>query len=369
MIVLNIELDNIFLFKNFSANFTYPKKIVGSTIEDEYLKGHPNFRYKKINIIMGANASGKTSLGKAIMNIFNFLDKKNYMHIVDSIDDKTKPMNFSIDLAGNEDVMYRVKCSLPVVADEEFSSELVNLSVQKVPINKSDSYESCVAKLEKLPKEEPLNYVEELEKLEKIYWKFEYPAESGLWLKWKEQDKCFGNILSLILRTLDPAIKEVTKSNDVDDAYVIRFEKKSVIIQNESYLESDILSSGTKEGIVVASLISAIKNGKNLFYYCDEKFSYVHSEVEKAILSVMINSIQENQQLFFTTHNTDILEMNLPKHTFSFLRKDIYSDVQIRMLYANDYLKRSSDSLKKAVENDLFCTQPSYDLVYDIENL
>lgn len=76
VIVLDVRLDNIYAFRNFHLNLTYPKKIVGSCIEDEHLAERPNFRYKKVNIIMGANASGKTTLGHALMYIFNFLSKK-----------------------------------------------------------------------------------------------------------------------------------------------------------------------------------------------------------------------------------------------------------------------------------------------------
>ena len=73
MVVMNLELNNLFGFQDFKVNFSYPKKLVKSTIENEYLETKPNFRYKKVNILMGANASGKTSLGKALVDIFNFL--------------------------------------------------------------------------------------------------------------------------------------------------------------------------------------------------------------------------------------------------------------------------------------------------------
>ena len=78
MVILDVCLDNFYAFKNFHMNLTYPKKIVGSSIGDEHLAGHPNFRYKKVNIIMGGNASGKTTFGYMLMNIFNFIERKNY---------------------------------------------------------------------------------------------------------------------------------------------------------------------------------------------------------------------------------------------------------------------------------------------------
>ncbi|ALF26074.1 hypothetical protein [Fusobacterium nucleatum] len=69
MIVLNLELDNLLGFEDFKINFSYPKKDENSGIKDEFLKGRPNFRYKKVNILLGANYTGKTSIGKAMMAI------------------------------------------------------------------------------------------------------------------------------------------------------------------------------------------------------------------------------------------------------------------------------------------------------------
>ena len=67
MIVMNLKLNRIYGFEDFEISFTYPKKVVNSIIEDEYLEGRERFRYKKAVILMGANATGKTSLGKALL--------------------------------------------------------------------------------------------------------------------------------------------------------------------------------------------------------------------------------------------------------------------------------------------------------------
>ena len=81
MIIMDLKINNFFAFENFHINFSYPKKIVNSYLEDEFLEGYPNFRYQKINIIMGSNATGKTSLGKMILAIFNLINKKNIDYI------------------------------------------------------------------------------------------------------------------------------------------------------------------------------------------------------------------------------------------------------------------------------------------------
>ena len=38
MIVMDIHLDNFMAFKNFHMNMSYPKKIVNSYIEEEFLE-------------------------------------------------------------------------------------------------------------------------------------------------------------------------------------------------------------------------------------------------------------------------------------------------------------------------------------------
>ena len=77
MIVLDLKLKGIYGFDDFSINFTYPKKLVKSIIGDEHLEGRERFRYKKINVLMGSNATGKTSLGRALLKIFSFINTGN----------------------------------------------------------------------------------------------------------------------------------------------------------------------------------------------------------------------------------------------------------------------------------------------------
>lgn len=79
MIIMDLKVDNLLAFHDFHINMTYPKKIVDSYIPEENLKGFNNFRYKKINILLGTNSTGKTSLGIVFMSIFNFIKKRKLM--------------------------------------------------------------------------------------------------------------------------------------------------------------------------------------------------------------------------------------------------------------------------------------------------
>lgn len=372
MIVMDVKLDNFLSFKNFHMNMSYPKKIVGSYIENENLSGYPNFRYKKVNILMGANATGKTSFGKMLMSIFNFMDKKQYDRLTEAIGDTSEEASFSIDFIGDENILYRVETKIAPLTEENYSNKNIEVIVKSMPIRAKDSYETCLERLKNSKQEKHENYIEELEKVTGLSWMFRYPEDYGKAriLSTPKNNKKYTRILEYTLKALDPAICKVEKSSEVDNTYIIRTSNKNVIIQDGKMVNGDLLSSGTKAGIEVAGMVASILEGEYSFYYCDEKFSYIHSDIEKAVLAVMINSLEDNDQIFFTTHNTEILELPLPKHAFVFLKKDVNNEEQpIECISASSLLKRNTDSLKRAVENDLFSVAPATDLIYEIENL
>lgn len=373
MIIMDIKLDNFLAFRNFNLNMSYPKRIVNSYLEDEFLTKRPNFRYKKVNILMGANATGKTTFGKILMRILNFLDKKNYEALTDCIFEKNMKASFSIDLASSSLRLYRVTTSiLPPKVSGKYTVENIKTEVRYTDIKPRDSYESCVQRMKEDDFVGSDNYITELEKLEDLSWLFQYTddyQEKGI-LRTPENSTKYEKILECTLKTLDPSIEYVEKIDGLDDSYIIFTKPKPVIIQDGKIINKDLLSSGTREGIEIAGTIADIAEEKCTFYYCDEKFSYIHSDIEKAILSVIIDLLPKDTQLFFTTHNMDILDLPLPNHSFSFLKKDINDEKKtIQCVSASTFLKRNTDSLRHAVENDLFSAAPSTDLIYDIENL
>ena len=108
MVILNIKLDNLLIFHDFSKNLSYPKKPVHTTIENEHLEGRSNFRYKKLVVLMGANATGKTALGKVLMGIFNFISRKEANKLFPLIDNCLSQASFLIDLAFPDHTLYRI---------------------------------------------------------------------------------------------------------------------------------------------------------------------------------------------------------------------------------------------------------------------
>ena len=352
MIIMNLELDNIYGFKDFKMNFAYPKKIVGSTIENEHLPLRLNFRYKKVNIIMGGNASGKTTLGKAIRDIFYSIVLKQFDGLRNAINDKNKVGKFSADIVLVENVMHRFIGK--IFPDDK----KVIILVQKAYIAKNDSYEKCCKKLKETTKSMGD------ERIKKIGWNFALSEGSEFILINNTDDGLKLAVLEKVLQALDTDIISVKKL-DVKDSYVIKKENQEIIIQEGEVIKESKLSSGTVAGIRIANLISSIILRENGFYYCDEKFSYVHSDLEQAFLSVMINELGDGEQLFFTSHNMDLLEMNLPRHSFSFLRKR----EKIEVVYPSEYIKKNDISLRNAMENDVFDVVPSRDKIYELEDI
>lgn len=370
MIVLDIRLDNFYAFKNFHMNLTYPKKIVDSSIENEHLPGRPRFRYKKVNIFLGANATGKTTFGKILMKIFNFVEKKNFEIITNAIHDTSKKASFALDLASENNDFYRLKCEISPCTEGKYNINDIKVQILTEKIGVRDSYNSCVKRIANTAFTPAENYIEELEKIGELAWLFDYPDVDGIKVDLPNKDVQFCIILENVLKSLDPSIESVRMLKDVEKSYVLTIHNQPFVLQSNVEIKTDVLSSGTKSGIAIARIIYSLMKGLNSFYYCDEKFSYIQSDVEKAILSVMIDFVGPYDQLFFTTHNTDILDMNLPKHAFTFLRKNIANkDCPITCIEASSLLKRNTDSLRNAVENDLFSTAPAVEMIYSLADL
>ncbi len=367
MILMKLKLDNYMAFNDFEMSMTYAKKIVGNQMT-ECLKEHPNFRYKKLNILMGANASGKTSIGRMLLSILNFIARKEYAGITSCINDPEKDAVFEIQFVVNDD-FYRVSSIIKGKKENKsYSSSDFLMKVEQTEIGKSDTYEKTLEKLNsKSDTDYCSDYIRELEKIKNLSWAFEFSGDSvsmaaGYTPKNEER---YLQILKNILQALDPLITDVERVKEVKDTYVIKLGGNQVIIKNGVIADDGLLSSGTREGVSLANMFAAMASGMYSFFYCDEKFSFIHSDIEKAFLSLMAEKLEGDRQLFFTTHNTDILDMNFPKHSFNFLRKEVFDGVcSVSVINAGDYIKKNRDSVKTAVQNDLFSSAPMLEKIF-----
>ncbi len=360
MIILNLSLKGIYGFNDFNINFSYPKKIVNSIIEEEHLDGRERFRYKKAVILMGANATGKTSMGKALLAIFRFINDGNPTPLYETVTDKQG--YFCIDFVNGD---YRLQRLSAQIDTENTNVEIQYLTAE---IGIMDSYEKCVEKLEDKTNEATRTPTSLKKLVGNIQSRFAYPEiEKSLKLTNSNKTTLL-KTLKAVIGTLDPTLQDVSISKDLKDTFIIRRPGTEIVVQNGKLLNKEVLSSGTAEGIDVAMFLAAIASKESSFYYCDEHFSYIQSDIEKRIFGIMLDHIGNNEQLIFTTHNTDMLDLNLPKHSYVFLRKQLEdNNYQVSAISASEVLKRNTDSLRCAVENDVFASLPQDSLLDELE--
>lgn len=328
--------------------------------EDENLKGRERFRYKKAVILMGANATGKTSLGKVLLRIFGYMESGNPVPLCEMV--AREKGDFTIDFVNGDDRLQRLHAKIDTAVND------IEIRYQTAEIGAMDSYEKCVAKLVDYT-EEATRTATSLKKLVgEVRYRFAYP-EIEKTLKLTGMNKrILLKTLRAVIGTLDPTLQDISLAKDLKDTFIIRRDGTEIIIQEGKLLNREVLSSGTAEGIDVAMFLAAMIAKESSFYYCDEHFSYIQSDIEKRIFGIMLDHIEENEQLIFTTHNTDMLDLNLPKHSYTFLRKQLEDGAyKVSAISASEVLKRNTDSIRNAVENDVFASLPQDTLLDELE--
>lgn len=366
MAVLRLDLDNILCFDNFSVDFTYPKKLVGSNLQGEYFANFPNIRYRKVNVVVGSNASGKTSLGRALWKIFLFLSEKESKKISDIVNRPDKPFYILMDYIFSDGDFFRVEIK------KDSPDEEMLVRFQGLHPKANDTYENLLERLDpSKPFESP---VTALNSLNFSGWYFLFPSiEEGfdkISCKYEDSEKAeFCQIFQSVLSTMDPSIKNVYPSTEVPDSFIVDFHDGDAIHITHGDKLSAIrrLSSGTKYAVNVANIIYAIKKHQNGFYFVDEQFSYVGSDVEIACLTKMISLLDDGEQLFFTSHNTELLALPLPNHSFNFMSKN-QADEGPSVIWTNaaSLEKRNNVNIKNLYDNDFFGAIPNVDKILNI---
>lgn len=358
MIILDVKLNNIYGFNDFNISFSYPKKIVNSLIENEYLAERPNFRYKKAVILMGANATGKTSLGRALFHIISFINTGDISALA-AMAPLENDGSFQIDFVNSGFTLHRVSGRIGghYQYDGNPGSEIA-IQYFSAEIDRKDSYEMCVKKLIDRTNELSHDFSKLGKLVGKLNFTFSCPDIKPTAKVTKVDRSIVLKVLKAVIGTLDPTFTDVRISQDLRNSYIICRNNEEMIIQEGKLLNREPLSSGTAEGVDISFFLALLIAEHNGFYYCDEHFSFIQSDIEKRIFGIMLEYLDSNEQLIFTTHNTDMLDLNLPKHSFAFLRKRQEDNYRVTVTYASDILKRSSDSIRCAAENDVFASLP-----------
>lgn len=376
MVIMNVKLDNVLAFSDFKVNFSYPIKLRRSIIENEELSNVPGFRYKKLNVFIGSNASGKTSFIKALWNVLLFLDRKEKAYLEKIINKKKEHSYIEIDLVTEENslsILHRFE----IKTTNQESGIKVEIAHKHINLERKTSYEVCSKKLEGMPRifEDYLNVLERL-KIH-LHWNVILPATEESFERVmffdlhekKDKEKEYIDIMNIVLKTLDPAILGVNKSKDADNAYVVDHSVVGKIIVQDGFSLSSIeyLSSGTKYGFNIANIIFAIKNHVSGIYMIDEQFSYVNTDIEAAILSTMVSLLGPDEQIFFTTHNYDIASLGFPFHSFYFMNKEIEEGkLKVKINCASEAENRNNVVPRSLLDNDVFSISPKVDAILNL---
>lgn len=371
MPIMYLKMDNVLAFNDFEISFSYPVKLRKTLIQDENLAGKSTFRYKKLNIFVGSNATGKTSLVRCIWAILSFLKKKERVIIDNIINYNGKPSTIILDYAFEKDGLSKLS---RIIINSE--NENLMMAYNELSIREGDSYESRIKDLENMDYE-LFDYIDCMNLFDfNTGWNVTLPAteegfESVKIIESTNEDERndYFDILNRVLKTLDPSIINVKKSSDAPNAIVIEHENTiPIIVQSGMKLSGiEYLSSGTKYGINLANIIYSIKYHLNGIYLIDEQFSYVNSDIEGSILSTMISLLGDNEQLFFTTHNANILDLGFPFHSFNFMKKiEVDGEQKIVVSCASEVENRNNVPVRSILDNDMLGTAPNVNRIYEI---
>ena len=140
MIIIGLKINNFYSFKDFKINFSYPRKIKNSLIEHEFIEEIPNFRFKKLNIIMGSNSAGKTTFGKMLRNVFNFIAKQRVDLLLEAVNKEDKEAMFELDIVLKEEDrynLYRLKVVVEkiIINEDEERLNIKRMTLSKVTLN------------------------------------------------------------------------------------------------------------------------------------------------------------------------------------------------------------------------------------------
>ncbi|ETD68800.1 hypothetical protein V757_09800 [Pelistega indica] len=388
MIITRLCIDNLFSFKEAVIDLSIKRKLAHSPIPGEHLIGFPNFRFKRVCIISGSNASGKTALGKVLSAVQRlWLLKEWDMHLLRPyIHAKNNNARIEVEFVipqGNKTRLHRLEVVLSQQA-------LKGIKYSDIPLRPTDTVASARSRLDKGVGSH-IRHTQFLEgnslaALDQMNTYLVQPQYSLYYLLsntdidrpkvHKEPIDGQLKLLTSIITSFDSSIDGISelKKNDELLGYQVRFNNgDSVLVDMEGDVtDKERLSKGTYEGIQVAFIILRIMSDKQhcihledyaCTYYMDEKMAYVHTELEQAILNLIIEYLPDQSQFFYTTHNYDVLGMNLPVHSYLLMNKE---NGYTKIIQPEETLQKNDRKLLNYIKNDVFCSTPNTDKIWGL---
>ncbi len=366
------------MFKDTTLDLTYAKKLVNTSIEGEYLEKVKGFNYKKICIISGANASGKTALSKMMCNINNYLIGRDLnqsnINISDKICNKKLPAKIYVEFVTPENLIFH---QLEVLFDDK---GILTEKYNKINLLKSDSYNKVKKRLLQKNKKETAFTYDRNDKTNNydlvepgfksvafIKGKLKiFPGWFYLFADYNNRNKInietkkSISLMKTILQTFDNSIVNVKQIKESkDNAVLVKFHnKEEIFIIDGEVQRPNRFSRGTIEALELVEFLHRVLNSSDSSsetFFLDEKLAYSHSEIEQMIITLIISKLGRHSQFFYTTHNYDILDLNLPSHSYAFVKKEKYTQIINPEKLGHN---KNDRHLLNYVKNDVFGTLP-----------
>lgn len=175
-------------------------------------------------------------------------------------------------------------------------------------------------------------------------------------------------LLNDILPNIDNSIEKVAALSIKGDtrstnSYVILFKNgDQLTVPDGNVLKADTfrLSHGTYEVLSFLNILEEIRARKNDIIFIDEQLAHLHAELE-AYLIMKAFLMPHDSQLFFTSHNNELLDLNVPNHTFLLFKRN--NDGFNSSLYVSESLTKNDRSVRNYYENDYFGVLPDYSML------
>lgn len=381
MILLKVKCDNLYMFKDFEIDFTYERKIKHPLSQDDVLFKGSKINVRKNLIIMGGNAAGKTTFGKLLCLISNYIVRgyvdKNYFGLDDIRYDRERNSSFyvefyldgyvySVDAAFENTNLkyesvkmckvyetYNIKKLRRKLLDSTLISQYISMGGNNE--NKELLFSSCFSSNEN----EVIRYIKS-----NIQFMFRMSSmNNDSTAKPTETDI---KMLDEILPLIDDSVKSVSvmSANGKDTStYQITFNNGSALVVPDGDLSrcKDRLSHGTFEAIDFLITMYAASKDRKLLAYVDERLAHMHSELEAYLARKMFLCRSYDSQFFFTTHNLEMFQLNIPMNAFLFFKRN--ENGFNEAMYPSDVINKNDRSLSSYYANDYFGVLPNYSVM------
>ena len=381
MIITKISCNNMYMFDNFSLDLTYNRKLKHYLTDRDMLFPNSKIKVRKNIIIMGGNASGKTTFGKMLCFVLNYLFKgqinNDYFNLSDIPYTKDEESCFSLEFVLDDnayllDVSFKGSLltkeslkSCKIYPSYNTSKMRRNLQHGKIissfDVNMSEPANAAANTL--MSKAFLINTSPEAKHIKsKIHYLFSISKRINETITQHTDIQALNEFLPKIDNTVY-AVKNMYVDNKATNTYQIIFKNGDTLVVPDGDISSckDRLSHGTFEAIEFLKLFAYMKKYSNSLIYADEILAHIHSELEAYLIRKAILAKPVQSQFFITTHNIDIFQLNVPANVFLFFRRNENGYNEI--VYPSDLLNKNDRNLTQYYINDYFGVMPDYSVL------